>query len=149
MLIGMCLDDGSLGALTVLTPELRAALAEPGTVVVDAWEFATLGLEGSSYEAGEINGQPVRLVGTLHGFQGFSFIYVFCSQETLQYLMPQVAEHPDLATCLVARCHDPQEVDHVVARLRHDYPDMGVYSSRDLSHQVRHYWLFRSRGGWC
>ena len=65
MLIGVCLDEGSLGAPRVLTPELRAALAEPGTVVVDAWEFANLGLKGSSYEAGEINGQPVRLVSSI------------------------------------------------------------------------------------
>ncbi len=40
MLIGLRLDDDSLGALKVFTPELRAALAEPGTVAVDAWEFA-------------------------------------------------------------------------------------------------------------
>ena len=48
MLVGTRLDEGSLGALKVLTPELRAALAEPGTVVIDAWEFATFGLKGSS-----------------------------------------------------------------------------------------------------
>jgi putative ABC transport system permease protein len=147
MLIGVCLDEGSLGAPGVLTPELRAALAEPGAVVVDAWEFANLGLKGSGYEAGEINGQPVRLVGALRGFQGFSFVYVFCSQDTLRQLAPQFAEHPDLANCLVARCHDPRDVDHVVARLRRDYPDMGAYSSRELSPRVRQYWLFRSRGG--
>ena len=148
MLIGVRLDDDSVGALKVLTPELRAALAEPGTVVVDAWELATLDMTGSRNEAGEVNGQPVRLAGVLHGFQGFYFIYVFCSQETMRLLVPQLAEHPDLTTCLVARCRDPQDVDRVIARLRRDYPDMGVYSSRELSLQVRHYWLFRCRGGW-
>ncbi len=147
MLIGTRLDDGSLGALKVLTPELRAALAEPGTVVIDAWEFATFGLKGSSYETGEVNGQAVRLAGTVHGFHGFAFVYVFCSQETLRMLSPQVAEHPELATCLAARCRDPRDVDRVVARLRHDYPDMGVYSSSELSLKVKKYWLFRSRGG--
>ncbi len=147
MLIGFCLDEGSLGALKVLTPELRAALAEPGTVLVDAWEFATLGLTGSSYEAGEINGQTVRLAGMLHGFHGYNFVYVFCSQETLRLLVPQLAEYPDLATCLVARCREPRDVDGVAARLRRDYPDMGVYSSHELSLNVRYYWLFRSRGG--
>jgi putative ABC transport system permease protein len=147
MVIGVCLDDGSPGVVGVLTPELRAALAEPGTVAVDAWEFGNLGLNGSSYEPGEINGQPVRLVGTLHGFQGFIFTYVFCSRETLRQLAPQFAEHPDLANCLVACCHNPRDVDRVVARLRGDYPDMAVYSSRELSPKVRRYWLFRSRGG--
>jgi putative ABC transport system permease protein len=147
MLIGMRLDEGSLGALKVLTPELRAALAEPGAVVVDAWEFATLGLTGRSNEAGELNGQPVHLAGTLHGFHGFSFIYVFCSQETLRQLVPLVGENPDMATCLVAHCRERQAVDRVVCRLRNEYPDMGVYSSAELSGQVRQYWLFRSRGG--
>lgn len=147
MLMGVCLDENSLGALTVLTPELRAALAEPGAVVVDAWEFDALGLTGQGNEAGTINDRPVRIVGSMHGFHGFAFIYVFCSQETLRQLVPEVAEHPDVATCLVARCRDPKVVDRVVVRLRHDYPDMGVFSSEELSHQVRSYWLFRSRGG--
>ncbi len=131
----------------VFTPELRAALAEPGSVAVDAWELGTLGLTGRSDEPGEINGQPVRLAATLHGFHGFAFIYVFCSQDTLRQLVPLVAEHPDVATCLVAHCRDPSAVNGVVDRLRCDYPDMGVYSSTQLSEQARLYWLFRSRGG--
>ena len=147
MLIGLCLDDDSVGALTVLTPDIRAALAEPGTVVVDAWELATLGLKGSGYEAGEVNGRPVRLAGTLHGFHGFSFTYVFCSRETLRLLVPDAARYDTQTTCLVARCRDPGDVGRVVARLRRDYPDMGVYSSGELSRKVQTYWLFRSRGG--
>jgi putative ABC transport system permease protein len=146
-LVGVRLDDDSLGAPEVLTPPLRAALAEPGAVAIDAWEFASLGLKGNSQEAGEINGRPVRVVGALHGFQGFGFVYVFCSQETLRALAPPAAESPDEATGLVARCRDPRAVHRVVARLRHDFPDMGAYSSRDLSYKVRQYWLLRSRGG--
>jgi putative ABC transport system permease protein len=147
MLIGLRLDDDSLGALRVMSPELRAALAEPGTVVIDTWEFPTFGLTGSSYEAGEINGQTVRLAGTLHGFHGFAFVYIFCSQETLVQLTPLAAEFPDVTSCLLAHCRDPKKLDRVVARLRQDYPDMGVYSSSELSLKVRRYWLFRSRGG--
>lgn len=146
-LIGPRLDQDSLGALKVLTPEMRAALAEPGTVIVDAWELANLGLEHGTGEVGEINGHPVRVVGTLHGFHGHNFIYVFCSQETMSLLVPDVAKYPTLATCLVARCRDPRDADRVVQRLRRDYPDMGVYSSPELSLNVRTYWLFRSRGG--
>ena len=55
--------------------------------MIDAWEFPTFGLRGTSYEPGEINGQPVRLAGTVHGFHGFAFVYVFCSQETLRQLL--------------------------------------------------------------
>jgi putative ABC transport system permease protein len=147
VVVGVRLDDDSLGAPTVLTPELRAVLAEPGTIVMDAWEFRTLGLKGSPYEAGEVNGQTVHLAGHLHGFHGFSFAYVFCSQETFRLLVPSAAENPDTASCLLARCRRPEDVGQFVARLRRDYPDMGVYSSDELSRKVRYYWLFRSRGG--
>lgn len=144
-LIGTCLDDGSLGALKELTPEMRADLAEPGTVIVDGWELANLDLRRGIGETAEINGWPVRVVATLHGFHGHNFIYVFCSQDTLRALMPPLP--PELATCLVAHCRDARDADAVVRRLRQDYPDMAVSSSAALSTQVRQYWLFRSRGG--
>jgi putative ABC transport system permease protein len=147
MLIGVRLESGSLGALDVLTPELRAALAEPGAVAVDAWEFHSLGLTGRPNEPGEIDGHAVRLAGKLHGFHGYSFIYVFCSQETFRRLVPLAGEHPDRITCLLAHCRDPKDVTRVAERLQRDYPDMAAYSSEQLSHKVRLYWLFRSRGG--
>jgi putative ABC transport system permease protein len=147
MLVGMRLDAASVGALSVLTPDLRAVLAEPGAVLIDAWEYRTFGLDGTSYEPGEINGRPVRVAGTLHGFHGFAFVYVFCSQDTMRMLTPQFGENPDVATCLVARCRDPRSTDEVVARLRRDYPDMHVFSTNELSFTVQRYWLFRSRGG--
>jgi putative ABC transport system permease protein len=147
MVVGMRLDDDSLAALNVLTPELRAALAEPGAVAIDAWEFPTLDLTGAPYEKGEVNGQEVHLAALLHGFHGFSFAYIFCSQETFQRLVPIAAENPDAVSCLVARCHRPEDVGQVVTALRRDYPDMGVYGSDELSTNVRFYWLFRSRGG--
>ena len=102
MVVGVRLDQGSLGALEVMSPELRAALAEPGTIVVDAWELPTFGLKGTGYEAGELNGQAVRLVGVLHGFHGFAFSYVYCSQETMRLLCPQVADYPDVASIVEA-----------------------------------------------
>jgi putative ABC transport system permease protein len=72
-------------------------------------------------------------------------VYVFCSHDTLRTLVPLPV--PELATCMVAHCRDPRDVDTVVRRLHHDYPDMAVFSSSELSRDVRQYWLFRSRGG--
>lgn len=146
-LLGTRLDDGSLGALKALTPEMRAKLAEPGTVIVDAWELGNLGLKNGTGEQAEINGRPVRVVATVHGFHAQNFVYVFCSQETVRTLVPQASANLGLSTCLVAHCRNAQDVDTVVQRLRHDYPDMEVFSSRELSFNVRQYWLLRSRGG--
>lgn len=144
-LIGLRLDEDSAGALHALTPEMRARLAEPGAIVIDSWELDNLGLDKGVGEKGEINGKSVHVVGLVHGFHGHNFVYVFCSIETVRFLLQ--GNYPDLTMAMVARCREKSEVDTVVARLRREYPDMGTYSRDELSIQARTYWLFRSRGG--
>jgi putative ABC transport system permease protein len=146
-LIGMRLDDDSLGALRALPRDVRARLMEPGTVAVDAWELSHLGLRQGNGETAEVNGQRVTVVGTVRGFQGHNFIYVFCSLQTARQLLSHFGEQPSLTMSILARCRQPNSVPAVVERLRHAYPDMGVYARDELSLQARVYWLVRSTGG--
>lgn len=145
--IGMRLDDDSVGAIRELGPELRARLTEPGTIVVDNWELPNLGLRRGTGEIAEINGQRVRIAGTLNGFEGHNFIYVFCSMQTARQLVPRLRQTPNDIHCVLARCRDPRDVPKVVQRLRQQYPDMGVYSRDEFARRARIYWLSRSRGG--
>jgi putative ABC transport system permease protein len=146
-LIGSRLDRDSLGVIQDMPPDMRARLTEPGTVVVDEWDLETLGLMKGVGEHAEINGQRVRVVGTVRGFRGHNFIYVFCSLQTARMLMPLFEEQPNLTMCVLARCKDPGDAPAVVDRLRRRYPDMGVYTSAELARRVQLYWLFRSSGG--
>ena len=146
-IIGMRLDENSLGAIRSMSPEVRQALTEPGAVVVDDWELSHLGLQRGQGEIAELNGRRVKVVGTVHGFQGHNFIYVFCSLQTARQLLPHFNTEPSSTVCVLARCRNPHEVPVVVQRLREMYPDMGVYSREELSHKARVYWLFRSTGG--
>jgi putative ABC transport system permease protein len=152
IIIGMRLDDDSLGVVDAISPELRARLTEPGTVVVDAWELANLGLDRPALEQGlfaitEVNGRRVKVVGVLHGFHGHNFTYIFCSQQTACELLPRFSADRGLTMGVLARCRDSADVPVVIERLRRLYPDMGVYSRAELSYKVRTYWLFRSTGG--
>src|SRR5262249_13377012 len=60
MVIGSRLEDDSLGAVRELTPEQRALLTEPDTVVVDAADLGRLGIRGIDDRA-EISGRRVRV----------------------------------------------------------------------------------------
>src|SRR5262249_41433401 len=46
MVIGSRLEDGALGAVRELTPDLRDRLTEPGAVVVDESDLDRLGIRG-------------------------------------------------------------------------------------------------------
>jgi putative ABC transport system permease protein len=146
-IIGSRLDADSLGVIGAIPPEVRARLTEPGTVVVDEWDLENLGLRRGVDQAAELNSLAVRVVGTVRGFQGHNFIYVFCSLETARRLLPPFGQRRDLTMCVLARCRNPADAPAVVQRLRTRYPDMGVYTRGELARRVQIYWLFRSTGG--
>src|SRR5262245_9167151 len=129
--IGTRLDADSLGAVEQLTPEMRARLAEPGTVVVDEWELPTLGLPHGCGDRAEINQRQVRVVGTIHGFQGYNFVFVLCSLETARLLVPFFAQNRDVTQCVLAACRHPDDAAAVVQRLRAEYPEMGTYTTQE------------------
>jgi putative ABC transport system permease protein len=145
-LIGSRMDENSLGLVRSMLPGVRQSLTEPGTVVVDDWELANLGLERGGGEQGEVNGQRVRVVGTVHGFQGHNFIYLFCSLQTARRLLPNF-QSGSSTLCILARCRNSDDAPRVVERLRRLYPDMGVYTREELSRKAQYYWLLRSTGG--
>jgi putative ABC transport system permease protein len=144
---GVRLDGDSLGAVRQLTPEMRARLTEPGTVVVDEWDLATLGLRHGVGDVAEINQRQVRVVGTVRGFQGYNFVFVLCSLETARLVVPFFGQNRDQTLCVLAHCCHARDADAVVQRLRTLYPDMGVYTSPECSRQAQVYWLVRSKGG--
>jgi putative ABC transport system permease protein len=142
IIIGSRLEDGALGAVAALTPDLRARLTEPGAVVVDEADLGRLGIEGVGGRA-EVGGQRVRVVGLVQGLKGLAGPYVFCSLETARRLL---GLSPDQATYLLARCQPGADAAAVVARLR-DYRDMSVFTSAEFSRRSRCHWLFKTGAG--
>jgi putative ABC transport system permease protein len=142
MVIGSRMADDSLGGVRELTPELRALLTEPGTVVVDAADLGRLGVRGVG-DGAEISGRRVRVVGLVQGLRGLVGCYVFCSCETARTLLPLA---PEQTTYLLARCHDPADAPAVVARLQGD-PEVSVFTSAELSRRSRVHWLTKTSAG--
>lgn len=143
IVIGSRLDDDSLGALADLTPELRAKLSEPGTVVVDESELGRLGVSKIG-DTGEILGKRVRIVGLTNGLKSMAGPYVFCSLRTAR---PLIRYRDGEATFFLARCKDQQTADRVVQKLRDKYTDLSAFTSTEFSVRSRIHWLTKTRAG--
>src|SRR6266436_3116338 len=81
VVIGSRLEQDALGAVKELTPELRARLTEPGSIIVDESDLGRLGVKGTG-DVAEISGRRVRVVGLVKGLRSLAGPYIFCSTET-------------------------------------------------------------------
>jgi putative ABC transport system permease protein len=144
-IVGARLTDGAVGSVSELRdrPDLRARLQEPGAIVVDYSERERLGLQ-SIGDVALINGRRVRLVGWVQGVKAIGGPFIFCSLDTARSLL---RFQPDEATFLLARCRRPGDAGAVAARLKHQYSDMSVFTSYELSQQTRRHWLTKTRVG--
>ena len=131
-IIGSRLDDGALGAVRELTPELREKLTEPGSIVIDESELSRLGINGVG-DTAEIAGHRVRVVGLVQGLRSLAGPYVFCSVTTAR---PLLRMFPDQTIYVLGRCKDRAEAAAVVEQMR-NYPKQTAFVSEDFSLRSR------------
>jgi putative ABC transport system permease protein len=151
IVIGSRLEDNALGSVAELTPQLRTALTEPGSVVIDDSELDRLAISGIGATS-EINGHRVRVVGMVHGLKSIAGPYIFCSIATAQtVLMSRLSPEPYKATYILARCHNPADAATVVQRLRDGdnpkRPTMAVFTAHEFSLRSRMHWLLKTKAG--
>jgi putative ABC transport system permease protein len=145
IVIGSRLEDGALGAVDALTPELREKLTEPNSVVIDEAELPRLGLTTGVGETGEILGQKVRIVGLIKGYGSLAGPYVFCSLGTAR---PFLRLRQDEASYLLARCYQSDDARLVTDRLRENYGEqMSAFTSDEFSRRSEWHWLTKTKAG--
>ena len=144
--VGMRLEEGSLGALADLTPQMRRSLTRPGTAVVYESELPLLGLRDMSGEVGEVAGHRVEIVGTLRGGDGAGLTPgLYCSLRTARGLLASVSERQ--TTYLLAQCHVPEQGPPLARKLGASYPDMEAMTSGELAWRTQCHWLVKTRAG--
>jgi putative ABC transport system permease protein len=143
-IVGSSLEDGALGAVRELTPELRRLLSQPGAVVADESELGRLGFERIGDVAEILGGSRVRLVGVVHGLQSLAAPYLFCSLETADLLFEDI--QVDETTFILARCRSAADAPAVVRRLRRK-PYLSVSTSSRLATQTRIHWVMTTKAG--
>ena len=146
IVIGSDLNDNNLGSVRELTPEMRVALTQPGSVVVDESELERLDVKRIGDKA-EINRQKVQIVGLVKGLRSLAGPYVFCSRVTAASLL-RMAVPTDNITYYLLKCRNPAESADVVNRLRAEYPDdMSAFTSEEFSLHSRLHWLKKTKAG--
>jgi putative ABC transport system permease protein len=142
MVVGTRLEEGALGTITDLTPELRARLAEPDTIAVDESDLEKLGIQGVG-DTARIDWRPVQVVGVVRGLPSFAGPYVLCSLRTAR---PLLQLQPDQTIYLLGRCRDPADAPAVVQRLG-AYEGMTAFTREEFSRRTRWHWLTTTKGG--
>lgn len=146
VLAGVDPRAGSLTFADVVSPELRARLKAPDTVLVDIADRNKLGVEIGS--TAEINGKRVRVVGFTEGLRGIGAINVISSLSTARRLDPSLHETDDVAYFLVKLRPgaDP-------AAVRDDLSPKGplaryeAWTAKDFADRSTNFWLFESGMG--
>jgi putative ABC transport system permease protein len=144
-IIGARLDDGSLGVMPQIGPELRSRLSEPGAVVVDESDREKLGFTAVG-DTAEVMRHRVRLVGTVTNVRSLAAPYLICSVETAQRLIG-VHHTGGQTVYLLASCKNPADAPAVAERLRRLYPDMGAFTKAEFSSRTRWHWLTATKSG--
>jgi putative ABC transport system permease protein len=148
VVIGCNLDDGGLGSVEELTPEMRDALTEPNTIVIDKSERERIGVHGVGDHV-EINKVRVRVVGEVEGLKSLAGPYVFCSRPTARHLLRNMTPR-DTCTYFLIECHDPADAPAVAADLNKEYDgrhDMTVMTAEKFSSRSRWHWLIKTKAG--
>jgi putative ABC transport system permease protein len=110
LLLGTGIDDNSLGPIAQLSREQRAALTEPGAVILDQRDAKRVGVTRVGQE-GEINGQRVRCVGFVQDMGSLAGPYVLASIPTARSLL---RFRGDQTTYLLAKCDSKEDARRLV-----------------------------------
>lgn len=146
MLVGVDPGEKSLGAPLSFTSVQRAALTEPGAVIVDAADVGKLGARVG--EVVEINGRRARVVSLSTGFRSIGGATIFCSLYTAHLLLGQSAD-ADSAAYLLVKLRDPSVAERVRDDLqpRGQHPAYKVWTAPEFSAGSQLYWLLESGAG--
>jgi putative ABC transport system permease protein len=165
MVIGSRLGPDALGAVTFLTPQMRAQLSEPGAIIIDQSEFDRLGV-GQIGDTAQITNHRVRIVNTTTGIKSLAGPYIFCNVDTARLLLRMSS---DQTMFLLARCRSKADAEVVAKRLEvyrsspptsmntwnsaagsHEEslpPKMSAFTKEAFSLRSRIHWLTKTKAG--
>jgi len=141
---GISLAQDAMAFAHMLSPGLREALREPGSVVLDEADVTKMGAKiGGTVE---LNAQRVKVVGTVMGLRGMGSVNLLSSQATARRLagLPSTS-----ATYYLARLTPGSLPENVCRDLEADGRRRGfqAYPAAAFSTNSQLYWLLESGAG--
>lgn len=144
-IVGVDTSPGAMALADALPSDLRAAIAVPGSVVVDAADLHKLQVRVG--DLAEINGRRVRVVGVTHGLRGLGGVNAIASIATTRSLDPAAGPDGKVAYLLV-RLDDPAKAGSVAASLNASAGGaMEALTANAFARRTTAYWLVESGAG--
>jgi putative ABC transport system permease protein len=145
-IVGVDPTPGAMVLSDALPTDLRVALAEPDSVLVDRADLGKL--ETSVGGLAEINGRRVRIVGITEGLRALGGVNVIASTATARCLDPAIGDGEG-AAYFTARLNDPTQARATVADLREFGRQRGFepMTSQTFADRSVRYWLAESGAG--
>lgn len=144
ILHGISLAPSGMAFSRMLSPELREALREPGSVVLDVADVTKMGAAVGG--TAELNGRRVKVVGTVKGLRGIGSVNLLASLATVRRLEGQVNGK---ATYYLARLSPEADPLKVSRDLEEDGRRRAfqAYPAKAFSVNSQVYWLLESGAG--
>jgi putative ABC transport system permease protein len=145
-IVGVDVRPDAMALADALPPELRAAIAAPGSVLVDQADLHKLQVRVG--DLAEINGHRVRVAGVTRGLRGLGGVNAIASLATTRSLDPAAGVGGKVAYMLV-RLDDPSNARDVAASLNASGGgrSMEALTAADFAHRTTAYWLAESGAG--
>lgn len=136
--------DGMMFA-HALTPQLRARLDEPDSVIVDRADLAKLGLDVGGQAV--INGHRVRIVGVGNGLRALGGVNILTSLATARRL--DNGDSGGDVAYYVVQLRDPGQAEAVAARLQPsgNTRRFEVWTRAAFARHAVTYWMFETGAG--
>src|SRR5579875_3489765 len=128
----------------VLTPEQRAELNEPFSVIVDRADLPKLGVPVGGQAL--INGDLVRVVGTTRGIRALGGVNVVASLATARQLSIDGGDGPDVAY-YVAQLKPGADPAAVAARINAHAHGYAAWTASSFAQRAVFYWMFQTGAG--
>ena len=145
--VGIDTRPNGLALAKRVSPEQRAALDTPDTVLVDVAEADKLQAKIGTLV--EINGRRMKVAGIVTGLRSIGGANVVASLATAERLMDSTSRASQETTYFLARLVDGAKVEEVRAALepRGARQAFSVWEAGSFSRQSQTYWLLESGAG--
>jgi len=145
-IVGVDTGADAMALSDALTPELRAAVAAPATVLIDQADLHKLQVAVGGLA--QINGRQVRVAGVTRGLRGLGGVNVIASLATTRQLDPGAGPDGKVAY-LLARLDDPDQATNVAAALNAGPggQSMEALTAAAFARRTTRYWLGESGAG--
>ena len=145
--VGIDTRPNGLALAKRVSPEQRAALNTPDTVLVDVAEADKLQAKIGTLV--EINGRRMKVAGIVSGLRSIGGANVVASLATAERLMDSTSSKTQETTYFLARLVDGANVEKVRAALepRGARQAFSVWEAGSFSQQSQTYWLLESGAG--